>query len=193
MSSGHSSMGEYPRAISPPVVLHPVVVSPSDVVPLRQLGSQTTYHFSDDSIADDSSHTSASSPTPHNYEVRQVQTRVWNARVTADTAEEAKKKAWSSSRGWISISDDVVLEAAIDVGAANDQHMHAYTHKWNKHLSARHLSDTEQGTTAAFPEVTGDGAMPYHDCRTAGCRRQAPGPFPPSMRRSRTTLLCSLL
>ena len=74
-----------------------------------------------------------------------------------------------------------MLEAAIDVGAANDQRMHAYTHKWNKHLSARHLSDTEQGITAAFPEVTGDGAMPYHDCRTAGCRRQAPGPFPPSV------------
>ena len=29
--------------------------------------------------------------------------------------------------------------------------------------------------------MTGDGAKPYHDCRTAGCRRQAPGPFPPSV------------
>ena len=187
MSSGHSSMGEYPRAISPPVVLHPVIVSPSDVVPLRRLVSQTTYHFSDDSVADadsitdEPSHTSTPSPTPHNYEVRQIQTRVWKAHVTADTAEEAKKKAWSSSRGWTSASDDVVLEAAIDVDAANDQRMHTYTHKWNKHLSARHLSDTEQGITAAFPEVTGDGAKPYHDCRTAGCRRQAPGPFPPSV------------
>ena len=228
------------------------LVSPPDVAPLRRLVSQTTYHFSDDSvadadsIADESSHTPMPPPAPHNYEVRQIQTRVWKANVVADTAEEAKKKAWSSTRGWTSESDDVVLEAAID-DAANDQRTHTYTHKWNKHLSARHLSDTEQGITAAFPEVTGDGAMhhvlnrrlevdlptldkigprysfatseeadlirsgavttehlhmcaqehlsqrslaepapvrseqPDHDCRTAGCRRQAPGPFPPSV------------
>ena len=116
----HSSMGEYPRAISPPVVLHPVVVSPPDVAPLRRLVSQTTYHFSDDSvadadsIADESSHTPMPPPAPHNYEVRQIQTRVWKANVVADTAEEAKKKAWSSTRGWTSESDDVVLEAAIE-------------------------------------------------------------------------------
>ena len=133
-----------------------------------------------------------------------------------------------------------MLKAAID--AANDQHLSAAAIATN-----RHLSDTEQGITAAFPEVTGDGAMhhvlnrrlevdlptldkigprysfatsaeadlirsgavtteqlrmcaqehlsqrslaepapvrseqPDHDCRTAGCRRQAPGPFPPSV------------
>ena len=43
MSSGHSSMGEYSRAIPPSVALHPVVVSPSDVC----LVSQTTYRFSE--------------------------------------------------------------------------------------------------------------------------------------------------
>ena len=239
----HSSMGEYPRAISPPVV-----APPPGVAPLRRFISQTTYHFSDDSIADadsitdESLHTLMPPPAPHSgkYEVRQIQTRVWKANVVADTAEEAKKKAWSSTRGWTSESDDVVLKAAID--AANDQHLSAAAIATN-----RHLSDTEQGITAAFPEVTGDGAMhhvlnrrlevdlptldkigprysfatsaeadlirsgavtteqlrmcaqehlsqrslaepapvrseqPDHDCRTAGCRRQAPGPFPPSV------------
>jgi len=110
-SARHSSMGEYPRAISPPVV-----VPPPGVAPLRRLVSQTTYHFSDDSvadadsIADESSHTPMPPPAPHNYEVRQIQTRVWKANVVADTAEEAKKKAWSSTRGWASESDDVVLQ-----------------------------------------------------------------------------------
>ena len=80
-----------------------------------------------------------------------------------------------------------MLEAAKDEDAANDQRMHTPS-PWNKHLSDRQLSDTEQGTTAAFPEVTGDGAKPYllsvtkdgkpyTYCRTASCRRQAPGPF----------------
>ena len=41
MSSVHSSMGEYPRAIPPSVTLNPVVVSPSDVC----LVSQTTYRY----------------------------------------------------------------------------------------------------------------------------------------------------
>ena len=73
----HSSMGEYPRAISPPVV-----VPPPGVAPLRRLISQTTYHFSDDSVADadsitdESSHTPMPPPAPHKYEVRQIQTRV---------------------------------------------------------------------------------------------------------------------
>ena len=239
----HSSMGEYPRAIS-----SPVVAPPPGVAPLRRFISQTTYHFSDDSIADadsitdESLHTLMPPPAPHSgkYEVRQIQTRVWKANVVAGTAEEAKRKAWSSTRGWTSESDDVVLKATID--AANDQHLSAAAIATN-----RHLSDTEQGITAAFPEVTGDGAMhhvmdsrlevdlptldkigprysfatpaeadlirsgavtteqlrmcaqehlnrrslaepapvrseqPDHDCRTAGCRRQAPGPFPPSV------------
>ena len=136
----HSSMGEYPRAISPPVVLHPVVVSPSDVAPLRRLVSQTTYHFSDDSvadadsIADESSHTPMPPPAPHNYEVRQIQTRVWKANVVADTAEEAKKKAWSSTRGWTSASDDVVLEAAID--RKRPQHASAALH-YSSHSQVR--------------------------------------------------------
>ena len=134
-------------------------------------GSPTDQHAADDSITDadsitdESPHTLTPPPVPHSgkYEVRQIQTRVWTANVVADTAEEAKRKAWSSSRGWTSESDNVVLEAAADT--ANDQHTCKYTHKWNKHLSAaaiatnRHLSDTEQGITAAFPEVTGDGAM----------------------------------
>ena len=120
MSSGHSSMGEYPRAIPPSVTLNPVVVSPSDVC----LVSQTTYSVADaDSITDDS-----------------------------------------------------------DADSITDEPSHTSTPSlWNKHLSDRHLSDTEQGTTAAFPEVTGDGAKPYTYCRTASCRRQAPGPFPPSV------------
>ena len=151
-------MGEYPRAIS-----SPVVAPPPGVAPLRRFISQTTSHFADDSIADadsitdESLHTLTPPPAPHSgkYEVRKIQTRVWKANVVAGTAEEAKRKAWSSTRGWTSESDDVVLQATIDT--ANDQHTCKYTHKWNKHLSAaaiatnRHLSDTEQGITAAFP------------------------------------------
>ena len=119
----HSSMGEYPRAIS-----SPVVAPPPGVAPLRRFISQTTFHFADDSIADadsitdESLHTLMPPPAPHSgkYEVRQIQTRVWKANVVAGTAEEAKRKAWSSTRGWTSESDDVVLKATIDT--ANDQH-----------------------------------------------------------------------
>ena len=158
MSSGHSSMGEYPRAISLPVVLHPVAISPSDVIPLRQLGS--TQEDVDDALY---------GPEPaHEVAFSLMISRAQQARIYAAHAARAPD----------SLADDF-------------SHTLASSPTPHKHLSARHLSDTEQGTTAAFPEVTGDGAMPYHYCRTTGCRRQAPGPL--RRRRSRTTLLCSLL
>ena len=73
MSSWHSSMGEYPRAIPPSVALHPVVVSPSDVC----LVSQTTYSVADaDSITDDSDADSITDEPSHTstpYAIRYFQ------------------------------------------------------------------------------------------------------------------------
>ena len=40
---------------------------------------------------------------------------------------------------------------------------------------------TGDGAKPYLLSVTGDGAKPYTYCRTASCRRQAPGPFPPSV------------
>ena len=61
----------------------------------------------------------------------------------------------------------MVLEAAGDIGSLSEA-VHAYHDQravhhleleLDKRATSRHLSDTEQGTTAAFPEVTGDGAV----------------------------------
>ena len=126
-------------------------------------------HDTDDSTADASLRTLMSPPTPHSgkYTVRQAQTRVWTANVIAETAAEAKRRAFGPTRGWTSESDGVVLEAAADDGtlpeaaqAYHDQravhHLEPGSDEWT---TSRHLSDTEQGITAAFPEVTGDGAV----------------------------------
>ena len=115
------------------------------------------------------SHIPTPPPTPHSgkYMVWMTQTQVWQAEAFADTPEEAKRKAYGSTRGWTAESDSVVLEAAIDIGAqtaeakTGDQRdarrLGPGSGGWGT-VYSRHLTDIEQGTTAAFPEVTGDGA-----------------------------------
>ena len=61
----------------------------------------------------------------------------------------------------------MVLEAATDNGSLpeavhtyHDQRaVHHLELERNERATSRHLSDTEKGITAAFPEVTGDGAV----------------------------------
>ena len=99
MSSGHSSMGEYSRAIPPPVALHPVVVSPSDVVPLRQLGSPTHDVFARFGIVADS----------HNYEVRRFKLVMER---TCHCAQRKKQRKGTVILSWVDIDKRcVVLEA----------------------------------------------------------------------------------
>ena len=115
MSSGHSSMGENPSAISLPVVLHPVAISPSDVIPLRQLGS--TQKDVDDAVY---------GPEPaHEAAFAFMISRTQQARIYAAHAARS--------------SD------------ANDfSHTLASSPTPHKHFSARHLSDTEQGTVSVL-------------------------------------------
>ena len=60
-----------------------------------------------------------------------------------------------------------MLEAAADTGALSEAARTNHDQRAARHLgpesdereTGRYLTDTEQGTTAAFPEVAGDGAV----------------------------------
>ena len=155
---------------APPTIATPEFLAQQRTRCATQLAeSPPGRHATDDSTADASLNTPMSPLTPHSgkYTVRQTQTRVWTANVVAETAAEAKQKAFGSTRGWTSESDDVVLEAAADNGplpeaaqAYHDQRaVHHLEPGLDERTTSRHLSDTEQGIAAAFPEVTGDGAV----------------------------------
>ena len=163
---------------------------------------------SDDPTADAPPPAMTPPPRIEQYTVRHTQTRVWKASVVAETAEQAKRKASGSTRGWTYVSDDVVLEAEAVPHETNArqsqpitvveperrtrlervaQHMigpvPAHANPQGTHTNAgtdaapaffdsdaadarsddRHLTDTEKGITASFPEVTGDGAEPRLD------------------------------
>ena len=57
---------------------------------------------------------------PGTYLVRQIHTEVYTAEAFANSAEEAKRKAWASTRGWTPLSGDVTLEASLIDEAAPD-------------------------------------------------------------------------
>ena len=157
MSSGHSSMGEDSSAMSlPPIVLTSSPISPSDVVQLLKTNLRTleTYDAQLDAM----------------YGSQAYDDAVYGP----EPAHEAAFAFKVSREGQALIR---AAHAARSSDANDSSHTLASSPTPHKHFSARHLSDTEQGTTAAFPEVTGDGAMPYHYCRTADCRRQAPGSY----------------
>ena len=78
---------------------------------IELVGNPPCIRTADDSTADAPPPAMTPPPRIENYTVRQTQTRVWTASVVAETAEQAKRTAFGSTRGWTSESDDVVLEA----------------------------------------------------------------------------------
>jgi hypothetical protein len=109
-----------------------------------------------------------------------TETKVWTTEAVAETAEEAKRKAHGSTRGWEPESDNLVLKAAADTGSPSnttqgdgggpgggDADFNETADRGSRGLPANglphgnhHLTEPERGTSKEYSEVKDDGAKP---------------------------------
>ena len=163
-----------PRATSMPVVLHPVAISPADVIPLRQPGS-TQQGVEDALYGPEPAHEAAFSlmvsrtQQARIYAAHAVRHAVEHLVATSQHAAEARHASMEAVRTKPSAAQSLVMLqtlgrvlAGVEVreGGAPPCSLSQYGYHPNDSLLPnRHLTEDERGVSAKHPEVKGDGAM----------------------------------